>query len=544
MKKVVIQENEQKKAAPENAKQIIPDEPMKKKPDDVRPYRGMQEIDPPDEELEEDIIKIKLPDEEDIIKTGNPKEKDIIDFKTLPKEEYSKLWAEERGRIGREKIKFGERFGEKIADGLMYDYRFKGTKPARDFIESIRDHSFPVVNTRYIDKAVKSKYVNNMLLIIAARQLAGSTRNDAGTLNTEIKYEDVFKRVEEMKKDTVIKNFILDTVNNKDTLITAVNGAKQRPGHGGKLEDMLKEYIRKLPPGEMLNDKLHERYLPTVKERIEIIQNQTKTLLKEEAKTQEDLNKQKDTFRKAVAETIILRNLAKADKGNKNSLDKPIPCEEKDTLKSQIDQLVKSHDFQDICVRREFQGLLFAGHGGNMTHMIREHYLNLLGANDDNLKKILEQNTIKSRMEELSKQAEEIKNGLNDVHNLEKAKTILNEFTFLMNQGLDKVTHRPVMSRYNKDVPWEKVNEIERNPNPEFLNPVPELINRLTPERLKDCLETIKRPLTENGIEQYRQAFVNGIRQIHNQNQNQHVAGQQNVNHQHANPQAGGMGRH
>ena len=548
VKKAVIQENEQKKAAPENAKQIIPDEPMKKKPDDVRPYRGMQEIDPPYEELKEDIINIRIPDEKDkdIIKTGNPKEKDIIDFKTLPKEEYSKLWAEERGRIDREKIKFGERFGEKISEGLTYDYRFKGTKPARDFIESIRDHCFPVVNTKYIDKTVKSKYVNNMLLIIAARQLAGSTRNDAGTLNTEIKYEDVFKRVEEMKKDPVIKNFILDTVNDKYTLITAVNGAKQRPGHGGKLDDMLKEYVRNLPPGEISNDKLHERYLPTVKERIEIIQNQTKTLLKEEAKTIVDLRKQKETIHKAIAETIILRNLAKADKGSKSSLDKPIPCEEEDTLKCNVEKLIACRTFQDICDRRGMKELLFNGHGGNLTHMIREHYFSGLEIKDKNMSEILEQNTIKRRMEELSKQVEEIKDGLSEINNSRKAIAILTEYTFLMNQGLDKTTHRPVMSRYNKDVPWEKVNEIERNPHQDFISPVPELLDRLSPEHLKTCLETIKSPLTENNLEQYRQSFVNGLRQIQNQNQNQHqhVAGQQNANHQHANPQAGGMGMH
>ena len=49
--------------------------------------------------------------------------------------------------------------------------------------------------------------------------------------------------------------------------------------HGGELDDMFRKHLRTLPAGELRNDAILKRWMPTVKERIESLQEQAKKSL-------------------------------------------------------------------------------------------------------------------------------------------------------------------------------------------------------------------------------------------------------------------------
>ena len=431
------------------------------------------------------------------------------------------------------------------------------TISAREYIEGIRDKKFPVINTAYINAEIKEKYAENFLRIMAARQLVDSVRHDPEKLKNRITLKQVNDRVAEMKNDPIFKGFLNDTLNNRFKMITAINGAKLRPGHGGKLDDMLKEYMLKLEPGMLKNDSLHKRYLPTVKDRIESIRDRIKKLNNTPSKNHEDDLKKEEMIRRAVTEIIVLRDMARADYGHKVSLEKKIPSSEKDTLKKTVDKVLENQDehYNFICRSREVRELLLKGHGGKMTVQVRQMETQRLGDQNRALTEILNANTIKTRLEQLRTRAAELLNNINNTNpgsperkeSLTKGKMFLKEYALLALEGYNNGVNDAVISI--KDVPWNEINEIRlHNTLPTRMMEVGNRIDQLKTQDVKSCLEKAASPDINGCITDLTMRMnamvAGGQRQANPQGANPQGANPQGANPQGANPQGDNPQKH
>ena len=388
----------------------------------------------PEKELPE--IKVKLKKEKpEII---GMLEKDMPD-----EEEENKLDFLEKGS---EKKPDDKKAGKVSRKNSLADNNLQNARPARDFIVELRDKGFETRNSSYFTDKVKEDYGNKFLKIIAARQLADSERNNPERLKTvSITAEQLDQRVAEMKEDAVFKGFIDSIKKSKSKMISAITRATATPGHGGKLDDMLKKYMLNLPPGELKNSKLHERYMPSVDERIEKIKEQVEKLQSKNTTSKKEDEKIKDQLVKAVAEIIELRNLSQAEYGKKESLAKKIPCDQ-NVLESKINALANDGAFRSTALDRNVQKLLVAkGHGGKMTVKVRELYSQNL-EKKAGISEILEENTIQARMKQMKKKAGEIAESLgkaqpgSDIQNdqAKAGKELMEEYYLLYAQFLSK----------------------------------------------------------------------------------------------------------
>ena len=370
---------------------------------------------------------------------------------------------------------------------------------AAAFIENIRDNGFPVFNPSQLTEEQKNLYADNILKILAVRQLADSERGKKDKL---VRYEFTDKelndRVAEMKEDPVFGDFINKIKQDPDLMKKAILAAQANLGHGGKLDDMLKDYMLNLPPGEFHNDKLHDRYLPTIKERIEYIQKQYKRAMKamkqmevlddalevaqkrrSEARINELIRKKEkladivENFYvpKAVAEIVALRNYAKADLGKKNSLNKKIPSFDNDPLQEELGKVYSTQSFQDICQHEAVLGMLAMGHGGDMTALVREMEAEQ-AEHDPYVTALLEKNTIGYRLNKTIKDeakdlAEKIDasvvNESADVRQLtEKGKLMIMEYMHLTMKAWNSDYKNVDKELLIKDVPWGEMDKLKR----------------------------------------------------------------------------------
>ena len=109
--------------------------------------------------------------------------------------------------------------------------------------------------------------------IMAARMLANSKRGKAKRLkDTRLTEEQIEAKAKELRENGLFGRFIQSLRDNgqKRAKAEAAVGA----GHCGGLDDMFKEFLLKLPAGELKNEKLLNRYMPTAKDRIEELQQQ------------------------------------------------------------------------------------------------------------------------------------------------------------------------------------------------------------------------------------------------------------------------------
>jgi hypothetical protein len=340
---------------------------------------------------------------------------------------------------------------------------------AAEYIENLRDNKFSTLNTSYINDEVKKDYGDKFLKIIAARELAGVDRNQPDKLRAAfITPQMVDERVAAMKNDSIYRGFIDDINNSRYKMITAVNGAKMVPGHGGKLSDMLKDYMLNLPPGELKNDKQYERYLPDADKRIESLKKQAENLQKKNPASREESKEITDRLIKAVAEIVVIRNLVQAEAGNRESIGKKLTASNQDIIKEKVDMLVADEGFRNTALNRDVQSLLLKGHGGKMSAKVRELYSERLDK-DDRLCEIIEENTIERRMGYLKQEAgriaqsvREAKAGSREQRRLAKTgKDLMEEYSLLYAKVVDPDTFTVEQAKLKNDVPWGKVKELK-----------------------------------------------------------------------------------
>ena len=229
-------------------------------------------------------------------------------------------------------------------------------KKANVWIEEIKaENAFAKLNPETNRMELDPDQIAKVLVI---RDLANAERGDAKNLNgCTLKETQIRSAARELKKDQIFQNFIKKLNDDPVKYRAALSAAST--GHCGGLDDMFKAYVKQLPAGQMSNATPLKRYLPTVLERIEILQKQAK--------------KKPALGAAAAAETIALRNIVRAQRDAKSRLNKTIPVSKSDLLGREIKALKDDKNLTAYLGTERVQSLLQKGHGGKMLENVRLH---------------------------------------------------------------------------------------------------------------------------------------------------------------------------
>ena len=313
---------------------------------------------------------------------------------------------------------------------------------------------------------------------MAARLIAGSERHHKDKLvSTTISSGELRYVSKKLHEDDFFKKFYRE---NKD----AIQSAFTKYGHGGGIDDLMKEYILRQPTFGMPTKGMYLRYMPTVKERIDAI----KKRLTNTEKVAKDPERMKDpNFAKIVKETratlaaevIVLRNLGLAEKGRKETLNVKLTPEQMAVFNKQVQTLCKDPGFNamldDMMADPKASKLLTAGHGGDMLAYMRSKQAAHPDM-DPEAKAIMNHSTIGARIEEIKTAAAEMKQKLHDAIEAERgkktpsmtkidrlvadSKKLLAEYLALDNQARKPEKGKVELSTgLMKDIPKDKINE-------------------------------------------------------------------------------------
>lgn len=205
--------------------------------------------------------------------------------------------------------------------------------------------------------ATYDQFVN----ILAIRQAVGSVRGSGKSLQKDIFDIDVERMSIQMKDNTLIKGFYESVKSDPAKWAKFSSAISKGKGHGGAVEDMIKEYSNSVPLDELPKDNLTERYLPTVKERIEYYQKGVENGSIKDVKS-------------AAAEILVCRNMAEAVKGKKNSLDKRITSQMIKSVEGQETELITNNTFMESIghiKQDQLVSLINKGHGGELSEKLR-----------------------------------------------------------------------------------------------------------------------------------------------------------------------------
>ena len=114
---------------------------------------------------------------------------------------------------------------------------------------------------------------------------------------------------------------------------------------------MFTAYLKTRPAGQLHNDPVLERYMPTVKSRIDFLQN----------KAAESYNKERKAPVPEIAEIVALRYLSTSKITKKTNLDAKIPANNE--LTERVAKHVKSAKFNARCESPVILNYIRKGHG-------------------------------------------------------------------------------------------------------------------------------------------------------------------------------------
>ena len=225
-------------------------------------------------------------------------------------------------------------------------------------------------------------------------------------------------------------------------------------GHGGGLDKMFIRYLNAQPAGTLKNDEMIQRYMPTVKDRIEELQRQAK------ASREKGLTPSTE-----IAEILTLRNMIDAQRDSKNTLEKQIPTvkEGEKTLNDIVGELAVKEEFMNISRDPVVLGRIEKGHGGLMIERMRE--LNISDGKQRNFtdpEKAIAHGTYGGKMEANRALAAELKETILDHYdqmNANEANEIRHKVENLLAQQVTLATMASKKTNgENKDIEWSKVN--------------------------------------------------------------------------------------
>ena len=329
--------------------------------------------------------------------------------------------------------------------------------------------SVPVSAARYIED-IKASLADRMeadgllqekiMKILAARNIADSVRHKRGRLDsTMVTEEQINAKVHELNQNATIRQFV-DHITQHENRREAINAIDVRGrGHCGKLDDMLKDYALNADAAGLDNSEIMTRYMPSAKERIEALQDKLK-----------DRNRPIEDKRKIVIEIMKIRNISRAVRKDKSSLEKPVPVTDP-SLSSFIGPIYNNigTDNLEKVITEDVIRAATSGHGGDMLDMIREN----VKSNDIKnvqINKLAFGNTIETRMDKLKDRAyrlqtliqEQIKVNGDTVDLIRKSKNVIAEYLLLDGQTRGKGEINADAAKLKKDVPWDKVSTMKR----------------------------------------------------------------------------------
>ena len=239
--------------------------------------------------------------------------------------------------------------------------------------------------------------------ILAARASINVKRNSVNDLNRDESMLRIANWANDIQKNFLIKQFFADAKNDPKKWADLVNTATK--GHGGMLEDKIKEYSNLVPLRKLSGDAVTERFVSTPKERIEAWQAAYKA-----GKVRKSM---------AASEILIMRNVAEAKAGSKKSLDKPITTEMLKTANQQSKILKDDTNFTDIIGNMEsvkFDTMINEGHGGKLCEYIRFSGDSYKYTDSQGIKNILEQNTIVGKFKDINKELKACEKATNELY--------------------------------------------------------------------------------------------------------------------------------
>ena len=343
--------------------------------------------------------------------------------------------------------------------------------------------------------------------IMAARMLSDSDRGSKDKLvSTQLTESAINAKAQELLENRQFQGF-LEYLNGEQ--LRRAESAVTSQGHCGGLDDMFRDYLKNLGAGKLTNEALLDRYMPTVQERIEILQKQT----------EENAKKGQISCAAEAAEITVLRNMIRAERNKKTRLQKKIPTSEQSTLEKQTFVLRNS----DLYLKKvglagsgEFRDLVRKGHGGEMVEKLQQEEKNL--PQSESVKKLLFENTLGGRLETIKKDAEKLREKLMSATDeydddspeveagVKQAKGLLAEYLALDMLCRDPVTEQLDPEIMKQGIPWSKLDAVRNNPDK---NPV---ITQLTEDMgplsamrgLEAMAELSHKDFMENLRAQYR----------------------------------------
>ena len=215
-------------------------------------------------------------------------------------------------------------------------------------------------------KQKKGYLKEHIARILAARDAVGSERGKASSLKKPLDMGTFTQK--------------LNAIQNNPSFLTFVKNIKEKPelhqrvdaiflkkhSHGGELDDLFRDFMKKRQAGKLQNnDKALERWMPTVKDRVEALQKAAAKKMKEN----------KDVSLEAF-EISKLRAMADVQRGGKG-LEKKVPFADRDPEQDFANMLKEGSklqtEYKDFKKQFEKSGAkkhLLSGHGGKMMETV------------------------------------------------------------------------------------------------------------------------------------------------------------------------------
>ena len=182
--------------------------------------------------------------------------------------------------------------------------------------------------------------------IFAARILVNSVPGDGSSLKHPVNGKEIDRVANEVYNNPMFEQFV-DEMGR-----LALGGYIGKRGHGGKLEKQFTEFLRNVPAGTLQNDRVLDRFMPTVWDRIEALKSQAKKTGREESINFE------------ISEAMVLRRMVGAGRNQPDKLKVKIPTVGK--LTEMVSNVANYSVGEEVgmleSVRRDFRD----GHGGLM----------------------------------------------------------------------------------------------------------------------------------------------------------------------------------
>ena len=191
--------------------------------------------------------------------------------------------------------------------------------------------------------------------IMATRMLVNSVRGEGGAFSDRVTNLDIDNKAKELLANPTYAEFVNGVVKNRKSLAEAAKSISK--GHGGGLDDAFKKYLLNSPAGKLPNEPALSRYMPTVLERIEFLQNMAKNKLNPVVG--------RGVMPKAeISEVYALRGMLRVKGGNKEDLKVKIPTDK--DLKKATEENMRDGFFNKEFLHDDLN-LFFKGHGGKFA---------------------------------------------------------------------------------------------------------------------------------------------------------------------------------